>query len=108
ENSSTYEIVDRGAVSQNAAFHRAGANDLSLLCWPEKSPDLTPCDFFLWGFVKDKAFMPPLPQDLQELKQRITNVLNALTRDLLLRVWQELDYRIGICHVTGGARIEHL
>ncbi|GBN23727.1 Mitochondrial ribonuclease P catalytic subunit [Araneus ventricosus] len=67
-----------------------------------RSPDLTPCDFFLWCFVKDKVFVPPLPQDLQELKQRIANVLNALTGDLLSRVWQELDYRVGICRVTGG------
>ena len=27
---------------------------------------------------------------------------------LLQRVWQELDYRIDICHVTKGGHIEHL
>ncbi|GBN72867.1 hypothetical protein AVEN_113103-1 [Araneus ventricosus] len=74
----------------------AGANDLSMLCWPARSPDLTPCDFFLWCFVKDKVFEPPLPEDSQELKQRITNVLNALTGNLLSRVWQELYYRVDI------------
>ncbi|GBM91324.1 hypothetical protein AVEN_188614-1 [Araneus ventricosus] len=80
---------------------RAGALDLSLLCRQARFPDLTPCDFFLWGFVKDNEFVPPLPQNLQELKQRITNVLNALTWDLLSRMWQELDYRVDICRVTG-------
>jgi hypothetical protein len=26
-------------------------NDNPLLWWPPWSPDLTPCDFFLWGYV---------------------------------------------------------
>ena len=29
-----------------------------LLLWPPRSPDLTPCDFFLWGYVKDNAYKP--------------------------------------------------
>jgi hypothetical protein len=24
--------------------------------WPPRSPDITPIDFFLWGYVKDKMF----------------------------------------------------
>jgi len=27
---------------------------------------------------------------------------------MLTRVWQELEYRIDVCHVTRGAHIEHL
>ena len=27
---------------------------------------------------------------------------------MLTRVWQELEYRIDVCHVTRGANIEHL
>ena len=26
-----------------------------LLAWPPRSPDATPCDFFLWGYVKDQV-----------------------------------------------------
>jgi hypothetical protein len=26
--------------------------------WPPRSPNLTPMDFFLWGFVKDNAYAP--------------------------------------------------
>jgi hypothetical protein len=26
---------------------------------------------------------------------------------MLMRVWQELEYRIDVCRVTRGARIEH-
>jgi len=24
--------------------------------WPPCSPDLNPCDYFLWGYLKDKVF----------------------------------------------------
>ena len=44
---------------------RTGKEDDALMCWPPRSPDLTPCDFFFWGFVKDTVFVPPLPANLQ-------------------------------------------
>ena len=34
-------------------------DNLALLSWPLRSQDLTPCDLFLWGFAKDKAYLPP-------------------------------------------------
>ena len=38
---------------------------------PPRSPDATPCDFFLWGYVKDQVYVPPLPASIPELKVRI-------------------------------------
>jgi hypothetical protein len=32
----------------------------------------------------------------------------AIDRQMLQRVWQELDYWIDICRVTKGGHIEHL
>ena len=32
---------------------RTGKEDDALMRWPLRSPDLTPSDFFFWGFVKD-------------------------------------------------------
>ncbi|GFW23135.1 uncharacterized protein TNCV_3802351 [Trichonephila clavipes] len=55
---------------------RAGSHDLTCLHWPPRSTDLTPCDFFLWGFVKDKVFVRPLPQDLEELNSITGNMLS--------------------------------
>ena len=28
------------------------------------TPDVTPCDFFLWGCVKDQVYVPPLPASI--------------------------------------------
>ena len=72
------------------------------------SPDLTPCDFFLWGYIKDRVFVPPLPVSLNELKQRITTYVASVDEDMLRSVWTELDCRIDICRVPKGSHIEHL
>ena len=75
---------------------------------PALTPDLTPCDFFLWGYVKDRVYVPPLPRDLPELRLRIMDAVATIDVHMLERVWQELDYRIDVCRVTKGGHIEHL
>ena len=74
--------------------------------WPLRSPDLTLCDFFLWGFVKDNVYVPPLPQTLPELRKRINTSIGNVTENILERVWREGGYRLDICCVTRGAHIE--
>jgi hypothetical protein len=58
--------------------------------------------------VKDKVFVPPQPVSIPDLKKRSTAAVETITPDLLIRVWQELDYLLDVCHVTKGANIEHL
>jgi hypothetical protein len=87
---------------------RATGDNMSLTCWPPRSLDLTPCDFLLWGYVKDKDFVALVPVTLYDLKQRITTATAGVDEDMLTRVWQEFDYRVNICRVTKGAYIEHL
>ena len=38
--------------------------------WPPRSPDLNPCDFYLWGYLKSVVYNP-LPKTLDELKENI-------------------------------------
>ncbi|XP_021931474.1 uncharacterized protein LOC110835506 [Zootermopsis nevadensis] len=82
--------------------------DQKLLSWPPHSPDLTPCDFFLWGYVKDQVFVPPLTATILDLKVRIRATILNITADMLGRVWEEMDYHVDVCRVTKGAHIEHL
>ena len=37
--------------------------------WPARSPDLSMCDFFLWGYLKDKVFRHR-PHTIEEIKQK--------------------------------------
>ena len=87
---------------------RASHNDSPLLPWPPQSPDLTPCNFILWGYIKNRVYVPPVPRDLPQLRQRIVEAVAAIDCQMLQRVLQKLDYRIDICRVTKGAHIEHL
>jgi len=87
---------------------RTGQEDDALMRWPPWPPDLTPYDFFLWRFVKNTVFVPPLPANLQNLRNRITAAVTLVDRDMLTRVWNEMDYRIDVCRIIKGGYIEHL
>jgi hypothetical protein len=45
---------------------------------------------------------------MDDLKRRMSEVVAAVTCDMLRPVWEELDYRFDICRVTRGAHIECL
>jgi hypothetical protein len=92
----------------NTNLSQSWIGDSAFIPWLPSSPDLTPCDFFLWGYVKDKVYVPPLPRELPELQQRIVAAVDTIDVDQLQRVWQELDYRIDVCRVTRGGHMEHL
>jgi hypothetical protein len=53
------------------------------IAWPLRSPDLTPLDFFLWGFVKGRVFVPPLHANVAELRTRITAAVAEVTSEML-------------------------
>jgi len=73
--------------------------------WPPRSPDITPIDFFLWGYVKDKVFSTPVP-DITNLKARITDAFATITEDMLENTWRETDYRLDVLRATKGAHVE--
>ncbi|PNF19921.1 hypothetical protein B7P43_G11719 [Cryptotermes secundus] len=87
---------------------RAAGEHSPLLRWPPLSPDITPCDLFLWGYVKNLVYVPPLPKSLQDLRNRINRAVETITPEMLQRVWQEFDYRIDECRVTKGTHMEAL
>ena len=77
---------------------RTGQNDHVFCKWPPlRSPDLTICDFFLWGYMMNRVYVPPLPATVDELQEHITAAVNSVMPDMLQRVWSELDYRIDVC-----------
>ena len=66
-------------------FQTTGAfahEDLIFCPWPARTPDLTPCDYFLWDFVKVKVFVPPQPTSTPDLKNRITAGVETITADM--------------------------
>ena len=58
--------------------------------------------------MKGLMYVTHLPANLEEFKQRSTTELQTVTQDMLLCIWEELEYRIDVCRVLSGAHIEHL
>jgi len=48
------------------------------------------------------------PRDLADLKPRIIAAVKNINAPMLMRVWQEVEYRIAVCRVTCGAHIVSL
>jgi hypothetical protein len=49
---------------------------------PPRSPDLTPLDFFLWGYVKNIVYKVKI-NDLQHLKAHIRDAVATVTSNML-------------------------
>jgi hypothetical protein len=79
------------ATLPDRCIGRAGAEDEEWMKCPHRSPDLTPCDFLLWGSVKEQVFVPSVPLDIDALKSRITAAIETTDRNMLERAWVEMD-----------------
>jgi hypothetical protein len=61
--------------------------------WPAKSPGLSACDFFLWGYHKGKVFTHR-PNNVTVLKQRIYEEIKDITEDMLRKVMADARDRV--------------
>ena len=75
--------------------------------WPARSPDLTPLDFFLWGYLKSKVYATP-PQNIAELRRRITEEINLLRHNpqFVINSIREMRRRTTFCIQQNGHHVE--
>jgi hypothetical protein len=76
--------------------------------WPPYSPDFTPCDFFLWGYVKSLVYRTE-PANLNELEQRIRGVFADLAenhQNMIDRSIDDYARRMERCIDVGGRSVE--
>lgn len=79
----------------------------NLLEWPPRSPDFTPCDFFLWGHLKEIVYKSH-PQSLGELEDSIRTAFSGLNGRLCRKVCTEaVERRIRLCVQENGEHIEN-
>ena len=77
--------------------------------WAPRSPDLTPMDFFFWGYVKDLVYCEKI-RDRGHLQERISDACARINGDgdLLHKVRREFHFRVLTCLELGGRHFEHL
>ena len=65
---------------------RAGREDFKCLPIPLRSPTSHLVIYFLWGFVKQQVYRPPLPPTIEDLRVRITEAIALVDGSMLQRV----------------------
>lgn len=75
--------------------------------WPARSPDLTPCDYFLWGYIKQKVYKTP-PATIADLRRRIVSAFDELRQhpEMIRNVIQEMNTRAEKCIQLNGDHVE--
>ncbi|KFM71424.1 hypothetical protein X975_15209, partial [Stegodyphus mimosarum] len=91
--------------SLNDHFTGRGIGRGGPIPWPPRSPDITPLDFSLWGFVKDNVYRRRVAI-IDDLKARITTAIASVDADMLAGTWREIEYRLYILRATKGAHVE--
>ncbi|KAG8174791.1 hypothetical protein JTE90_013053 [Oedothorax gibbosus] len=73
--------------------------------WPPRSPDLSVCDFFLWGTLKSKVYNNN-PHNLQELQQNISDKISAIPKVQLYCAFRNMLAQR--CQEMNGSHFQHL
>ena len=77
------------------------------IAWPPYSPDLNPCDYFLWGHIKDHCYTNK-PRTNEELITVIKKVVGDIKTDILERVFYSFRKRLDYCANSNGAHFENI
>ena len=75
--------------------------------WPPRSPDLTPPDYFLWGYLKGRVYRNK-PRSTDALKANITEEIQAVTADVLARTFQNMARRVRSCLDANGDHFQYM
>lgn len=75
--------------------------------WPPRSPDLAPCDFWLWGYLKSIVYQNR-PATLAQLRHEITVAVNSIIPDQLKAAVYHLPMRLQAVMDNGGGHIENI
>jgi hypothetical protein len=90
----------------NPCFPGRWIGRVAPIAWLPHPADFTFLDIFLWGFLKDQVFVPPLPANAVEFRPQIIAAVAEVTPKMLHSVWQEIDYRWDVYCFTSGSHIE--
>lgn len=72
--------------------------------WPPRSPDLSPCDFFLWGYLKSRVYSDS-PSTIQALQANIEREIAAISPELCKRVFTNMKERLQECAQREGRHL---
>jgi len=72
-----------------------------------EKPDLSTCDFYLWGYLKGKVYANN-PKMLEDLKENIRTEIRRIDTAELHRVYDNMLQRAQKCIDVQGDHFQHL
>ncbi|GFS52995.1 transposable element Tc3 transposase [Trichonephila clavipes] len=75
--------------------------------WPTRSCDLTPLDYFLWGYVKSLVYADK-PQTLDHLKDNIRRVIADIRPQMLEKVIENWTSRLDYIRARSGSHMSEI
>ena len=73
--------------------------------WPPRSPDLNPCDYYLWEYLKYVVYNP-LPKTLDDLKTNLSREIKKINKEILKKTFKNFEKRCELVISAGGGHIE--
>ena len=75
--------------------------------WPPYSPDPNPSENFFWGYLKERIYHNN-PKTLADLKDNIKSEIMKIPVDMIERVIDNFNTRVGAVIRQEGVWIEHI
>ncbi|GFU54188.1 uncharacterized protein TNCV_3618451 [Trichonephila clavipes] len=75
--------------------------------WPPRSCDLTPLDYFLWGYVKSLVYADK-PQTLDLLEDNIHRVIADIRPQMLEKVIENWTSRLDYIRASRGSHMPEI
>ncbi len=87
---------------QNTCKNGVISNRFPQMNWPHYSPDLNPCDYFLWGYLKDRVYVNN-PMTPEALEAEIVPVMRDIPEGIYTLVVRNFVDRLEqVMEVDGG------
>ena len=81
------------------------SNGLTIVPHPPNSPDLSPCDFWLFDLIKDNLTDQ---DDAESLHDAVIDFMNSINREEYKKTFEKWIERMQLCVDNHGHYFEHL
>lgn len=89
----------------NRNFNEQWIGTYGPIRWPARSPDLTPLDFWLWGYLQDRVYLT-VPQNVNDLRNRIIETCREIPNNFILNATHGVIRRCLCCIEHDGNQFE--
>jgi hypothetical protein len=90
------ETFDERLISRNGPIN-----------WPPRSCDLTPLDYFLWGYVKSLVYADK-PETIEHLEINIRRVIGEIRPQMLRKVCENWSSRLRLVRASRGGHMAEI